>query len=83
MLGHCQSAGAALLLAMFLGMGFHTGFIVEQDDMWVIAKQLHQLMVHGLLDRQQNGRSLAITPPVPAAAVAVGEVPHAWPGLMV
>ena len=69
-----------MLLAMFLGMGFYAGFILDQNDMAVIAKQLHHLMVHGLLDPQQNGRALTIAPPVPAN-VAVDELPHAWPGL--
>ena len=44
-----------MLLAMFWGMGFYAGFIVDQNDMVVIAKQLHQLMTHGLLDPQENG----------------------------
>jgi AcrR family transcriptional regulator len=69
-----------MLLAMFMGMGFFAGFIVDQNNMAVIAKQLHRLLTQGLLDQQQNGRALSIAPPVPAA-VAVGEFPHAWPGL--
>ncbi len=51
-----------MLLAMFWGMGFYAGFIVDQNDMAVIAKQLHQLMTHGLLDQQENGRALTIAP---------------------
>jgi hypothetical protein len=31
--------------------------------MAMIAKQLHNLMTHGLLDDQRNGRPLAIAPP--------------------
>jgi hypothetical protein len=75
-------AGAVvnLLLAMFLGMGFYAGFIVDQNDMGMIAKQLHSMMAHGLLDAQQNGRALTIAPPVPAN-VSVDQFPHAWPGL--
>jgi AcrR family transcriptional regulator len=69
-----------MLLAMFLGMGFYAGFIVDQNNMSVIAKQLHKLMTHGLLAPQQNGRPLTIAPPVPAA-VGVDELPHVWPGL--
>ena len=69
-----------MLLAMFLGMGFYAGFIVDQNDMGMIAKQLHRLLTHGLLDEQQTGRALTIAPPVPAN-VTVDEFPHAWPGL--
>jgi AcrR family transcriptional regulator len=69
-----------MLLAMFLGMGFYAGFIVDQNNMAVIAKQLHRLLTQGLLDQRQNDRTLSIAPPAPAA-VAVGEFPHAWPGL--
>jgi AcrR family transcriptional regulator len=57
-----------MLLAMLLGMGFYAGFIVDSNKMSVIAKQLHLLMTHGLLDRRQTGPPLTITPPVPAAA---------------
>ena len=69
-----------MLLAMFLGMGFYAGFIVDQNDMAVIAKQLHGLMAHGLLDQQENGRALSIAQPVPVA-VAVDGFSHTWPGL--
>ncbi len=69
-----------MLLAMFLGMGFYAGFIVDSNDMPVIAKQLHQLMTHGLLDRRQTGPPLTITPPVSAAA-AVDDFVPTWPGL--
>jgi hypothetical protein len=64
-----------MLLAMFLGMGFYAGFIVDSNDMPVIAKQLHQLMTRGLLDRRQTGPSLAITPPVRAAPAVDDFVP--------
>jgi hypothetical protein len=57
-----------MLLAILLGMGFYAGFIVDSNNMSVIAKQLHRLMTHGLLDRRQTGPPLTITPPVPAAA---------------
>jgi hypothetical protein len=52
-----------MLLAMFLGMGFYAGFIVDRNEMAMIAKQLHRLMTNGLLDDQRNGRPLAIAPP--------------------
>ena len=68
-----------MLLAMFLGMGFYAGFIVDHNDMPVIAKQLHRLITKGLLDQQQDGRKLSLAP-VPAA-VGAAEFPHAWPGL--
>jgi hypothetical protein len=68
-----------MLLAMFLGMGFYAGFIVDGNNMPVIAKQLHQLMTHGLLDGRQAGPPLAITPPAPAAAV--DDFVPTWPGL--
>jgi hypothetical protein len=69
-----------MLLAMFLGMGFYAGFIVDQKNVAMIAKQLHRLLTQGLLDQQQNGRTRSIASPVPAA-VAVGECPHTWPEL--
>jgi AcrR family transcriptional regulator len=66
-----------MLLAMFLGMGFFAGFIADSNDMAVIAKQLRQLMAHGLLDQQQAGPPLTIAPPVPAA-VAVDDFAETW-----
>lgn len=69
-----------MLLAMFLGMGFFAGFIVDQNDMPVIAKQLHQLMTHGLLDHRSTGPPLTITTPVPVAVAGDDLVP-AWPAL--
>jgi hypothetical protein len=74
------AAVANMLLAVFLGMGFYAGFIVDSNNMPVIAKQLHQLMTHGLLDRRQTGPPLTVTPPVPAAA-AVDDFVDTWPGL--
>ena len=74
------AAVANMLLALFLGMGFYAGFIVDSNNMPVIAKQLHQLMTHGLLDRRQTGPPLTVTPPVPAAA-AVDDFVDTWPGL--
>jgi len=68
-----------MLLAMFLGMGFYAGFIVDSNNMPMIAKQLHQLMTHGLLDRRQTGPPLTITPPAPAASV--DDFVSAWPKL--
>jgi len=73
-------AVVSMLLALFLGMGFYAGFIVDQNNMAEIAKQLHRLMTQGLLDQQHNGRTLSIAPPVPAA-VGVGELRDEWPGL--
>jgi hypothetical protein len=73
-------AVVSMLLAMFLGMGFYAGFIVDQNDMTVIAKQLHSLMAHGLLDQQRNGRSFSIAQPAPVT-VAVEELRHTWSGL--
>jgi len=48
-------------------MSFYAGFIADENDMVVIAEQLHQLMTHGLLAQQEIGRALTIR--------------HAWPGL--
>lgn len=70
-----------MLLAMFLGMGFFAGFIVDQKDMSVIAKQLHQMMAHGLLDSQQTGPSLMIAPPVPVP-LPVDNYAETWQGLV-
>jgi AcrR family transcriptional regulator len=78
--GTDPAAVVNMLLAMFLGMGFYAGFIVDSNNMPVIAKQLHQLMTHGLLDRRQTGPPLTITPPVPAAT-AVDDFVPTWPGL--
>jgi len=72
-------AVVSMLLAMFLGMGFYAGFIVDQNDTPAVAKQLHRLMTHGLLDHH-NGRPLSIAPAMPAAA-PVDEFRHTWPGL--
>jgi AcrR family transcriptional regulator len=59
-----------MLLAMFLGMGFFAGFIVDRNDMTVIAKQLHRLMAHGLLDDQQTALPMTIDQSVPFAVPA-------------
>jgi hypothetical protein len=69
-----------MLLAMFLGMGFYAGFIVDSNNMAMIAKQLHHMMTRGLLDGRQTGPPLTITPPAPAAA-AVDDFVPTWPGL--
>jgi AcrR family transcriptional regulator len=69
-----------MLLAMFLGMGFFAGFIADRNDMAVIAKQLQQLMAHGLLGLVQTGPSLTIAPPVPVA-VAAANFADTWPSL--
>jgi AcrR family transcriptional regulator len=69
-----------MLLAMFLGMGFYAGFIVDSNNMPVIAKQLHRLMTQGLLGRRKTGPPLAITAPMPDMA-AVDDLVLTWPGL--
>jgi hypothetical protein len=69
-----------MLLAMFLGMGFFAGFIVDRNDMAVIAKQLHQLMVHGLLGHQQSASPMTIALSVPVA-VTVDNFAATSPGL--
>lgn len=69
-----------MLLAMFLGMAFFAGFILDRKDVTVIAKQLHQLMARGLLDHRKSGPPLTITPPAPVA-VAVDDFLPTWPGL--
>ncbi len=78
--GTDAAAVVNMLLAMFLGMGFFAGYIVDQNNMPVIAKQLHQLFVHGLLDDRKTASGLAITPP-PSATVAVDDLVYTWPGL--
>jgi AcrR family transcriptional regulator len=78
--GTDAAAVVNMLLAMFLGMGFFAGYIVDQNNMPVIAKQLHQLLVHGLLDDRKTESALAITPP-PSAPVAVDDLVYTWPGL--
>jgi hypothetical protein len=71
-----------MLLAMFLGMGFYAGFIVDSDDMAVIARQLHHMMTRGLLGCRQTGPPLTITLRAPApAAAAIGDIVPVWPGL--
>jgi hypothetical protein len=71
-----------MLLAMFLGMGFYAGFIVDSDDMAVIAKQLHHMMTRGLLGCRQTGPPLTITLRAPApAAAAIGDFVPVRPGL--
>jgi hypothetical protein len=52
------------LVAVFLGMGFYAAFVVDQNDMATIAKQLQQLMAHGLLDQRQRGRARNAAEPV-------------------
>lgn len=69
-----------MLVAMFLGMGFYAGFIVDHNNMAVIAKQLHLLLAHGLLDHQQNSRPLTVAAPL-SATVAADDLTHTWPGL--
>src|ERR1700722_371983 len=78
--GTDAAAVVNMLLAMFLGMGFFAGYIVDQNNMPVIAKQLHQLLVHGLLDDRKTESGLAITPP-PSATAAVDDLVYTWPGL--
>jgi AcrR family transcriptional regulator len=68
-----------MLLAMLLGIGFYAGFIVDHNDIGMIAKQLHNLMAHGLLNQQQNGRALTFAPP--SAAPATDDFSHTLSGL--
>ena len=68
-----------MLLAMFLGMGFYTGF-VGGNNMTLVAKQLRALMTHGLLDHRQAGPPLRMTPPA-SVAVTVDDLPPTPPGL--
>jgi AcrR family transcriptional regulator len=70
----------SMLLAMFLGMGFYAGFIVERNDMAVIAKQLHRVLTRGLLNRQHNGHALAAAPPLPVT-VGAEAGSQTWRGL--
>ena len=74
------AAVANMLLAMFLGMGFYAGFIVDSNNIALIAKQLHHMMTRGLLDSRQTRPPLTITPPAPATA-AVGDFALMLPGL--
>jgi AcrR family transcriptional regulator len=67
-------AVADMLLAMFLGMGFYAAFIIGDNDMTVIAKQLHHLMTRGMLDHRHNGPVLTVTPCVAATATGDGSV---------
>jgi len=61
------AAIVSMLLAMFLGMGFYAGFIVEGADPKMIAKQLYKLMMRGLLDRPQSNGAQPVA--VPGAGV--------------
>jgi AcrR family transcriptional regulator len=58
-----------MLLAMFLGLGFYSGFIADGADPTMIAKQLYRLMVRGLLD----GPTIATPAAVGAGSVIDGE----------
>jgi len=75
------AAVVSMLLAMFLGMGFYAGFIVDSNNMAVIAKQLHRMMTHGLLDSRQTGQPLTMNPPPVRTTAAVGDLVPMWPGL--
>jgi AcrR family transcriptional regulator len=74
------SAVVDMLLAMFLGMGFYAGFIADENDLPMVAKQLHRLITRGLLAHHENGRPLSIAPPVPVVA-AVDALRPTWPEL--
>jgi hypothetical protein len=67
-----------MLLAIFLGVGFYAGFVVERNDIAAIAKQFHELMAYGLLDQHRNGRPHTIAAPVPVT-IAADDYPQAWP----
>ncbi len=51
-----------------------------RNDVAMIAKQLRQLMTHGLLDHQQTGPPMTIAPPVPVA-IPVDKFAATLPGL--
>jgi AcrR family transcriptional regulator len=57
------AAVVSMLLAMFLGMGFYAGFIVDLNEMAMIAKQLHRLDNAWLAGRPAQRSPLAIAPP--------------------
>jgi AcrR family transcriptional regulator len=69
-----------MLLARFWGMGFYAGFLDNSNDIRKIAKQLHGLLVHGLLDLPKSDRSLLIDPNAPVSD-AVDGFARTWPGL--
>jgi hypothetical protein len=74
------SAVANMLLAMFWGMGFYAGFLDNSNDVKEVAKQLHSLFVHGLLDLPKSERSFLIDPNAPVTD-AVDGFARTWPGL--
>jgi AcrR family transcriptional regulator len=57
----------SMLLAMFLGIGFYAGFVVDGSDPKMIAKQLYRLIVRGLLNGRKPSRSIIVDPHRPAA----------------
>ena len=65
---------------MVWGIGFYAGFVDVENNMTAIAKQLHRLLGHGLLDGPASCRSLTIDPHAPAAVAADGFA-RTWPGL--
>ncbi|MCT7659847.1 TetR/AcrR family transcriptional regulator [Mycobacterium deserti] len=60
-----RDAVVNMLFAMFWGMGFFAGFVHGRDDVMAVAKQLHKLFTHGLLESTQYDR-------YPLGAVAGG-----------
>ena len=74
------AAVANMLFALFWGMGFYAGFLNKSNDMSGVAKQLHGLLVHGLLDLPKSDRSLLIDPTAPVTDALDGFA-RTWPGL--
>lgn len=74
------AAVANMLLALFWGMGFYAGFLDNSNDVREVAKQLHGLFVHGLLDLPKSAHSLLIDPNS-AVNDAVDGFARTWPGL--
>lgn len=73
-------AVAHMLFAMFWGIGFFAGFVHEPDDVAGIAKQLHGLFVHGLLDQSNNASPATAEAANPGAVddAVVAEFPRPW-----
>ena len=82
------------LFAMFWGMGFFAGFVHKGNDVMGIAKQLHRLLVHGLLEacRRDGADSIVLSGDLPVSGCASSWTAtravstrsarrsHMWPG---
>lgn len=60
--GTDTNAVADMLSAMFWGMGFFASFVQQPDETSEIAKQLHRLLVGGLLKEAPQTRPLTLGP---------------------